>query len=80
MQLNVKCIHLQCLREYWDNQLNSSDERATSIVKLSQTERQNLATENLVCERASWLLLGTLPQILQVIRVKDFKQNESGLI
>ena len=47
----AKGIHLQCSREYWDNQLSSSDERATSIVKLSQTERQNLPTENLACER-----------------------------
>ena len=46
----AKGIHLQCSREYWDNQLSSSDERATSIVKLSLTERQNLATGNLVCE------------------------------
>ena len=49
--METKGIHLQCSREYWDNQLSSSDERATSIVKLSQTERQNLPTENLVCER-----------------------------
>ena len=47
----AKCIHVQCSREYWDNQLISSDERATFIGKLSQTERQNLPTENLVCER-----------------------------
>ena len=38
---------MQCSQEYWDNQLSSSDERATS----SQTERQNLPTENLVYER-----------------------------
>ena len=48
----VKGIHLQSSREYWDNQLSSSDERATSIVKLTQTERQNLPAENLVCERS----------------------------
>ena len=52
MYINAdKSIHLQCSREYWGNQLISSDARAPSIVKLSQTERQNLPTENLVCER-----------------------------
>ena len=48
----AKGIHLQCSREYWDNQLSIRDERAASIVKLSQTERHHLPTENLLCERS----------------------------
>ena len=56
--LNEMCInvakgnHLQCSREYLDTQLSIAEERATSILQLTENERQNLPTE--ILKIAMW--------------------------
>lgn len=45
----AKGVHMQCAREYWDDQ--EQQPRATQLFKLTESERKNIPTENLACER-----------------------------